>query len=166
MIFIFMCKKYFCILRIETIFVRFKFEWQHWHLLRKINVEIAANEREYRNSVFWFQELFERVYNYFITSEFESSNKRDSINRKIDFHHSKKFHDDVLKYFRKYIKDLRQNMLAINVVNEFNRRFICVYRACQIDLKDFRFHSESRYNFQLSHLRQKFVHAINVNVII
>ena len=60
-------------------------------------------------------------------SEFKSSNERNSINRKIDFHHLRKSYDDVLKHFRKCIKDLRRDMLAINVVNEFNRRFICVY---------------------------------------
>ena len=57
-------------------------------------------------------------------------------------------------------------MFAINVVNELNRRFICVYQMCQIDLKNFRFYSESRHDFQSSRLCQKFVYAINVNVII
>ena len=57
-------------------------------------------------------------------------------------------------------------MLAISVVNEFNRHFICVYRACQIDLKNFRFYSESKHDFQSSRLRQKFAHTVNVNIII
>ena len=147
MILIFMYKKHFCILWIEAIFLQFKFEWQHWYLLRKINVEIVTNEREHRNFIFWFQEFLERVYNYLITNELESSNERNSINRKINLYHLKKFHDDVLKYLRKYIKDLRRNMFAINVVNEFNRRFICVYRTCQINLKNFCFYSELKDNF-------------------
>ena len=57
-------------------------------------------------------------------------------------------------------------MLAINVVNEFNRHFIYIYRACQIDLKNFHFHSELRHDFQSSRLRQKFAHAVDVSVII
>ena len=52
------------------------------------------------------------------------------LTKKIDFYHLKKSHDDVLKYFRKYIKNLRRDMFAISVVNEFNRRFIYVYRTC------------------------------------
>ena len=134
--------------------------------MRKINVEIAANEREYRNSVFWLQKLFERVYNYFITNEFKLSNERDLINRKIDLHYLKESHDNFLKYFWKCIKDLRRDMLAINIVNEFNRRFICVYQTYQIDLKKFYFYSESKHNLQSSRLRQKFISAVNVNVII
>ena len=63
-------------------------------------------------------------------NELKSSNERNSVNRKIDFYHSRKLHNDVLKYFRKCIRNLRRNILAINVVNEFNRRFICVYRTC------------------------------------
>ena len=63
-------------------------------------------------------------------SELESLNERDLINKKIDLYYLKKFYNDVLKHFRKDIKNLRRNMFAINVVNELNYRFICIYRAC------------------------------------
>ena len=60
-------------------------------------------------------------------NELKLLKKRDSINRKIDFYYSKKFHDNILKHFQKSIKNLRRDMLAINVVNKFNRCFICIY---------------------------------------
>ena len=97
---------------------------------------IAQNQRRdyYRRTqtsklYFLILNIFKRIYNYFIINEFKLSNKHDLINRKINFHHSRKFHDNVLKYLRKYIKDLRRNIFAINVVNEFNRCFIYVYRT-------------------------------------
>ena len=70
------------------------------------------------------------------SSEFINILSRTNLNRqmniiqsikKIDLYHSRKFHDDVLKHFRKYIKDLRWNIFAISVVNELNRCFICIY---------------------------------------
>ena len=135
-------------------------------MLCKINVEIVANKREHRNFIFWFQKFLEWVYNYFITSELESSNKRDSINKEIDFHHLKRFYDDVLRHFRECIKNLRRNIFIISVVNELNCRFICVHRACQIDLKNFCFYSKLKHDFQLLRLRQEFAYAVNVNIII
>ena len=49
------------------------------------------------------------------------------MNKEIDFHHLKSFYDNILKYLREYIKSLRRDMFAINVVNKFNRRFIYIY---------------------------------------
>ena len=76
---------------------------------------------------FNFKNFSNEFMNCFITNELKSLNERNSINKEIDFYHSKKFHDDILKYFRKYIKDLRYSMFAIDIINGFNYHFICVY---------------------------------------
>ena len=73
--------------------------------------------------------------------------ERNSIDAEIDFHHSKKFYNNILKHFQKCIKDLCWNVFAIRVIAKFDYDFICIHKIHYIDLKNFRFYNESRNNF-------------------
>ena len=135
-------------------------------MLREISVEIIINQREHKNVVFWFQKFFKRIYNYFVTNNFKTLCKRNSIDVEINFHHSWKFHNNILKHFWKCIKDLCWSVFAIRVIAKFNYDFIYVYEMRYIDLKNFHFYNESRNNLQMLRLHQRFAHTINLNFVI
>ena len=135
-------------------------------MLCEVNVEIVANQREYQNVVFWFQKFFKRIYIYFVINNFKTLCKRNSVDAEINFHHSWKFYNNILKHFWKCIKNLCRNVFAICVIAKFNYNFICIYEMRHINLKNFRFYNRSRNNLQTSRLRQRFAHIIDLNFII
>ena len=86
-------------------------------------------------------------------NNFETLCERNSVDVKINFHHLKKFYNNVLKHFQKCIKNLCRNVFTIRVIAKSNRNFVCVYKMRHINLKNFRFHNESRNDFQTLRLR-------------
>ena len=99
-------------------------------------------------------------------NDFETLYKRNSVNTEVDFHHSWKFHKNDLKHFQKCIKNLCQNVFAIDVITKFNRAFICVHKMRHINLKSFYFYNELKNDLQTLRLRQRFAYIINLNFII